>query len=82
MYEMRPQEEPSGCGDIVVILRAVGGLLFWPIAILVGLLLLLGAALYLASVHPALALLPVGVLVLAVVGYARWERRHFRPPGI
>lgn len=83
MYDMRsPEQEPSGCMDILVILRAVGGLLLWPIAILVGLLVLVGAAIYLASLHPALVLLPVAVLVLAVMLYARWERRHFRPPGI
>ncbi len=83
MYDMRaPQEEPSGCMDLVVILRAVGGFLLWPVAILVGVLVLIGIAIYLASVHPALVLVPLAVLVLAVVLYARWERRHFRPPGI
>jgi hypothetical protein len=38
--------------------------------------------LFLFTVHPALALIPVAAIALAVYLFARWEQRHFRPPGM
>jgi hypothetical protein len=81
-YEQQtpPEDGRSGCLDVFVILRAVLGLLMWPFIAVVVIVADLVAIVTAFSVHPALALLPVGLTAAAVLAYARWEQRHFRPP--
>ena len=39
-------------------------------------------AFVLLTVHPALALIPIAVIVLAVYAFARWDQKRDRPPGL
>jgi ABC-type Fe3+-siderophore transport system permease subunit len=65
-----------------VLTRAMFGILLWPMLALVGFVLAVVMILYLFTVHPALALIPVAAIALAVYLFARWEQRRFRPPGM
>ena len=77
-----PKDDRPGCMDVIIITRAVFSVLFWPMLALVLVMLDAGAIFLLFVVHPALALIPVGVTGAGIWLYARWEQRHFRPPGI
>ena len=88
MYDQRePQREPSassggGCLEVWVLTRAAFGVLFWPLVALIGSVLAVVLVFYLFTVHPALALIPVAAIAVALYLFARWEQRHFRPPGM
>ena len=83
MYQQKgPQEEPGGCLEVWVLTRAMFGILFWPLLALVGFVLAVFLVLFLFTVHPALALIPVAAIALGVYLFARWEQRRFRPPGV
>ena len=82
MYDSpKSQQEPGGCLEVWVLTRAMFGVLFWPVVALVGLIIAVVLAFYLFTVQPALALIPVAAIVVAVYIFARWEQRRFRPPG-
>ena len=75
--EPPPDEEGSGCRDVLLLTRAAFGVLLIPLGILFGALLSVAVIVYLFSHSWLLGLLG---LVLGGVGiylYARWERRHF-----
>jgi hypothetical protein len=78
--ETPPEEKPPGCLDLLVITRAVFDVLFWPMVVIFGVIIDGALVLYTLSVHPVLALIPVGLTVLAIWLFARWEQRHYRPP--
>ena len=83
-YNERPPdaEQPPGCLDTLLIVRGALGIVLLPLAV-IGLALLdlvVTAALF--FVHPALALVTIVPTAVAICAYARWERRHFRPPGM
>jgi hypothetical protein len=79
MYESPPQQ-PSGCRDVFVLTRAVFAIILPAVLALVAVLGAFMAALILLTVHPALVLIPVGVVLLGLYLFARWERKRFRPP--
>jgi hypothetical protein len=83
-YEQQtpPEDERPGCLDVWLISRAMFGILMWPFAVLIGLLVDLYVIVLLFDIHPALALIPVTITAGAVWLYARWEQRRFRPPGL
>ena len=82
-YDKRPSpndDDPKpGCLDVFVITRVVLGLLFWPLAGIMGVVLGLGIALYLFTVHPALALIPVAIGAAVIYLLARWDQRRSTP---
>lgn len=80
MYEPPRQEDAPGCRDTLVLTRAVFAVILLPVLALIVLLGVLGGALFLFSIHPALALLPVAAIVVAIFLFAQWERRNIRPP--
>ena len=83
MYQQqKPQQEPGGCLEVWVLTRAVFGVLFWPLAALIGFVLAVVLVFFLFAVHPALALIPVAAIAIAIYLFARWEQRRFRPPGM
>jgi hypothetical protein len=45
-----------------------------PVAAIGGVLLALVATFYVFTVSPVLALIPVALVVLAILGFARWEQ--------
>ena len=63
-------------------LTAVFGVLLWPMLGLFAVLMDLVAIIWLFTIHPALALIPVSLTAIAIWLYARWEQRRFRPPGM
>lgn len=81
MYEPPSQVEPGGCRETWVITRAMFAILLPILLVLIGVLGAVVIAVVLFAVHPALALVPVAVLVAAVYLFARWERGQVRPPG-
>ena len=81
-HQQEPQQEPHGCLEVWVLTRAAFGVLFWPLLALIGFVLAVVLVLYLFTVHPALALIPVAAIAVALYLFARWEQRHFRPPGM
>ena len=83
MYqEPEPRQEPGGCLEVWVLTRAMFGILFWPMLALIGVILAVVFIFFLFTVHPALALIPVAAIGVALYLFARWEQRHFRPPGM
>ena len=79
--QQKPQREPGGCLEVWVLTRAAFGVLFWPLAALIGFVLAVVLVLFLFTVHPALALIPVAAIAIALYLFARWEQRRFHPPG-
>ena len=75
-YQQPPPDERPGCMDAVVITRAVFGLLFWPFAALIAGLADLFVIVWLFTVHPALALIPIAATAAVVYAFALWERRR------
>ena len=73
-----PQEERPGCRDVWLLTRATWLALVPFAAVVIALIAVVGAAIVLFAVHPALALIPVLVVVVAVLVYRRWEQRRFQ----
>jgi hypothetical protein len=74
-----PQEKPPGCMDVIIITRAMFAVLFWPLLALLLLIFDLALIFYAFAVHPALALVPIGLTVGAVALFARWDRNRGYP---
>jgi hypothetical protein len=75
-----PEEKPPGCLETLLITRVVFSLILPVVAVIVLVLIDFAAIIMLFSVHPALALIPLALTAGAIWLFARWERRHFRPP--
>lgn len=82
VYEPPRQDEAGGCRDALALTRAMLAVLMWPVLALFGLLGAVIVAFYLLSIHPALVLIPIALVVGAVYLFARWEQQHFRPPDL
>ncbi len=76
-----PEKEPGGCMEVLIISRAVFGILALPLGIILGAILGLVLLFWLFSVHVLLGLLGIAFLAAGVAWYARWERRRFGPGG-
>lgn len=82
MYEVPQQDQRPGCRDVWVITLSVFAVI---LPVMLALMALLGGvvlAFVLFTVHPALALIPIAVIVLAVYAFARWDQKRDRPPGL
>lgn len=74
MYYPQAPKEPSGCLETWLITRVIFGMLALPLLIIAGSISLLVLTLYAFTVSPALALIPVGIGAVTLIGFARWER--------
>ena len=74
MYFPRAPKEPSGCLQSLLITRAIFAILAVPILLIGGALMATLVTLYLFTVDPPLALIPLGIGVLGVYALARWEK--------
>ena len=87
-YEQRPDdiandgEKPPGCLEALLITRAVFGVILIPFLLMLGVIIDVAVAFLLYGEHPALALIPLAVTIVAVWGYARWEQHKYRPPDL
>ena len=81
-YYEQPEDQPPGCLDALALSRNMLGI----VAVFLAVLLIAGADIVatfvLFGIHPALALVTIIPTIVAIVLYARWERRHFGPPGL
>ncbi len=77
-----PDDKPSGCLDVLLIMRAVFGVLFWPVAAIIVVFVDLGVTWVLFTKQPALALVTIVPTAVAIWLFARWEQRRFRPPDV
>ena len=82
MYEVPKQEERPGCRDVWVITLAVFAVILPVVFAMIALLGGVTLAFVLFTVHPALALIPIAVMVAGMYAFARWEQTRFRPPGL
>ena len=76
------KEQPPGCLDALLITRAVFGVMMWPVLVMILVVFDAVVVFYMFSLHPALALIPIGITAGALWLFARWEQKHFRPPGL
>jgi len=74
MYFPRAPKEPSGCLQSLLITRAIFAILAVPILLIGGALMATLVTLYLFTVNPLLALIPLSIGVLGIYGLARWEK--------
>jgi hypothetical protein len=65
--------------DVFVITRAIMGMLLIPIAALFFVIADIAAIIWLLTVHPALALIPIALTAVAIWLLARWDRRRGHP---
>jgi hypothetical protein len=82
MYEPQRQAEPGGCRETLALTQAVFGVLGPPLAGAIVVVLMVGLAIFLFTRHPALALIPIAVLIASALLFARWDQRRHRPPGL
>jgi len=79
VQQPEPEKEPGGCMEVLIISRAIFGVLLIPLAVVLGVLAAIIVLVALFSVHWALGLLGLATAAVGIAWYARWERRKFRP---
>ena len=67
---------------MLLITRAVFGVLLWPLVAIAVVFIDVGATWLLFTKHPALALVTIVPSAIGIWLFAKWEQRRFRPPGI
>ncbi len=80
--EPKKEKEPGGCLEVLTISRAVFGILAIPLAVLIGVLLIIVAVVWLFSIFWLLGLLGIAAIAGGIAAYARWERNKYRPGGV
>ena len=75
-------DKPPGCLDVIVITRAVFGVLVWPLLVMFAAIIDIGTTFYLYATRPLLALIPIVLTGAAIYAFARWERHHYPPPDL
>ena len=78
-YEPPREEEPGGCRDVWLLTRVTFAIIAWPLIALVLVLSLLVATFVAFATHPALALIPLAVLVGGIAAFAWWDARRGPP---
>jgi polyferredoxin len=80
--QQRPddREKPPGCFDVLIITRAVFGVLLWPVLAMFAVILDLAATFYLYATHARLALIPIALTAAGIYGFTLWERHHYKSP--
>lgn len=78
-YEQPPEDEekPPGCLDVLLISRAVFGLLLWPVVAMFVVIGDIGVTFYLYTTRPILALIPILITAGAIGLFMAWERRRY-----
>lgn len=74
MYYPRAPKEPSGCLQTLLITRAIFGVLAIPLVIISGALIATLVTLFLFTVNPLLALIPLSLGIFGIYALARWEK--------
>jgi hypothetical protein len=74
----KPEKEPGGCMEALMISRAIFGILALPLLIMIGAIFGLVVLVALFSIHWLLGLLGLALIAGGIAFYARWERSKFR----
>ena len=82
MYEVPQQDQRPGCRDVWVITLAVFAVILPVVGALIAVIGAMTAVFVLFTIHPALALIPIALMIAGIFAFAHWERRRFRPPGL
>lgn len=78
-YENRgPSREPRWYEELFVIVRAVAGVLFWPLAVLFGFVIWLVLTVVAFGTHWALGVLCLALMAAAISAFAYYDSH--RPP--
>ena len=77
----KPGDDRPGCMDAIVLTRMAFGILFWPMAAVIGAAAGIAVLILLLASYPLQTL--AGAAALAIAGAAawRWIRVRLRPPG-
>jgi hypothetical protein len=81
MYQT-PEGERPGCRETLILTRAVFAVILPALVAIFAVLFAAAFTVVLYARHPALALIPIAIVVTLLFLYARWERGRFRPPGL
>jgi hypothetical protein len=73
----KQEKEPGGCLEALIITRAVFGVLALPLAMILGLFVVLAIMILAFSIAWYLGILWVLLIGAGTAVYARWERGHF-----
>ena len=73
----KQEKEPGGCLEALLITRAVFGVLALPMAMILGLFVVLGVMIVAFSIAWYFGILWLALIAAGTVAYARWERGHF-----
>jgi len=73
MGRVPPPQEPNGCLQTIVISRMIAQILFVPLALILGGILLVLGAFYAFAEHPLLGFGLVLIAFVALTFVARWE---------
>lgn len=76
---MRRDPKASSWAEVFVITRALFGILFWPIAALLGILTITAILFLLFILHWAFGILLLAFILALITGFAIWERRQLPP---
>jgi hypothetical protein len=68
--------EPGGCGEVWLLTRVAFAVILPIMAVMVGVMVLIAAGFALLAVHPLLSLIPVGILLGGLFGFAYWDTRR------
>jgi uncharacterized membrane protein len=73
----KPEKEPGGCMEALILTRAAFATLAIPVAILAGAILGIVLIFVTFSIHWLLGVAYLGLIAAGVALFARWERRKF-----
>jgi hypothetical protein len=76
MYYPQEPKEPSGCFQTLIITRVILSILLIPLGTIFGAILIISFAFYALTIHPLLALIPIGLGVAIILALIRWESRR------
>lgn len=78
-YSPKPPKPPPWWVEVFVLTKAVFGILFWPLAALMGLIAAIVGLVILFTIHWAFGVLLIAALLAGVVAFALWERQRPSP---
>ena len=73
--DQRRGDEPGGCREALMMTRIAYSVLLPPIAVMMGVIAIAFAAIFLLTIHPLLALIPLLPVVAAIAWIVRRDRR-------
>ncbi len=77
----KPGDDRPGCMDAIVLTRMAFGILFWPIAAVIGAAAAVAVAILLLASYPLPTIIAAVVLTVAGTAAWRWISGR-RPPGV